>query len=57
MVIYIRLEWKLACMLGIYRKCDPTDGFLKYEFKNKLLVGATFFRVTSSVTWTQRYIS
>ena len=35
------------------RKCDPTVGFPKYEFNNKLLVGVTFFRVTSSVTRTQ----
>ena len=32
------------------RKCDPTVGFLKYELNNKLLVGVTFFRVTSSET-------
>ena len=48
---------KLACMLKTYRKCDPTVGFKKYEFNNKLLVCVTFFRVTSSVTWTQSYIS
>ena len=47
---------KLACMLKTYIKCDPTVGFSKYEFNNKLLVGVTFFRVTSSVTWTQSYI-
>ena len=57
MVNYIQLAWKLACMLRTYRTCDLTVGFLKYEFKNKLLVGVTFFRVTSSVTWTQIYIS
>ena len=56
-VNYHRLAWKLACMLRTYRKCDPTVGFLKYEFNNKLLVGVTFFRVTSNVTWTQPYIS
>ena len=55
MVNYTGLAWKLACMLGTCRKCDPTDGFSKYEF-NKLLVDVTFFRVTSSVT-NQRYIS
>ena len=38
-------------MLGTYRKCDPTDGFSKYEFNNNLLVDITFFEVTSSVTW------
>ena len=57
MVNYTRLAWKLACILRTYIKCDPTIGFSKYEFNNKLLVGVTFFRVTSSVTWTQRYIS
>ena len=57
MVNYTRFAWKLACMLKTNRKCDPMVGFSKYEFKNKLLVGVTFFRVTSSVTWTQRYIS
>ena len=48
MVNYIQL----ACMLRTYRKCDPTVGFSKYEFDNKLLASVTFFRVTSSVTWT-----
>ena len=47
---YIRLARKLACMLKTYRKCDPTVGFSKFEFNNKLLVCVTFFRVTSSVT-------
>ena len=44
------MAWKLACMLRTYIKCDPMVGFLKYEFKNKLLVGVTFFRVVPSVT-------
>ena len=57
MVNYIRLEWKLACMLRTYRKCDPTVGFSKYAFNNKLLGGVTFFRVISGVTWTQLFIS
>ena len=57
MTNYIRLAWKLACMLRTNRKCDPTVGFSKYEFNNKLLVGVTFFGVTSLVTWTQLYIS
>ena len=57
MVNYTQLVWKLACMLRTHRKCDPTVGLLKYEINNKLLVGVTFFRITSSVTWTQRYIS
>ena len=51
------MAWKLACMLRTYRKCDPTVGFSKYEFKNKLLVGVSFSRVTSIVTGTQPYIS
>ena len=51
------MEWKLACFVRTYGKCDPTVGFSKYEFKNKLLVGVTFSRVTSNVTWTQPYIS
>ena len=55
MVNYIKLAWKLACMLRIYRKYDTTVGFSKYKFNNKLLVGVIFFRVTSSVTWTQLY--
>ena len=50
MVNYIQLTWKLACMLGIYRTCNPTVGFSKYEFNNKLLDGVTFFRIMSSVT-------
>ena len=51
------MAWKLACMLRTYKKYDPTIVFSKYEFNNKLLVGVTFFRVISSVTWTQPYIS
>ena len=57
MVNYTRLAWKLACMLRTYGTCNPMVGFSKYEFNNKLLVGVTFFRVTSSLTWTQPYIS
>ena len=56
MINYIQLAWKLACMLRTNRTCDATVAFSKYEFNNKLLVGVTFFRVTSSVTWTQPYI-
>ena len=57
MVNYTWLAWKLACILRTYRTYNPTVGFLKYEFNNKLLVGVTFFRVTLDVTWTQPYIS
>ena len=31
-------------MLRTYRTCNPTVGFPKYEFNNKLLIGVTFFR-------------
>ena len=51
------MAWKLACMLRPYRKYNPTIGFSKYEFNNKLLGGITFFKVTLGVTWTQPYIS
>ena len=53
MVNYICLAWKLACILKTYRICNPTVGFLKYEFNNKLLGDATLLRVTLGVTWTQ----
>ena len=46
MVNYIQM----ACMLRTYRACNPTVGFSKYEFNNKLLGGVTSFRITSSVT-------
>ena len=57
MVNYIQLAWKLACVSRTYRTYNPTIGFPKYDFNNKLLDGVTFFRVTSGVTWTQPYIS
>ena len=57
MVNYTWLTWKLACMVRENRKCDPTVGFSKFEFNNKLLIDVTFFRVTWSVTRTQQYIS
>ena len=44
-------------MLRPYRTCNPTVGFLKYEFNNKFLGSVTFFRVTLDVTRTQPYIS
>ena len=31
-------------------KCNPTVGFAKYEFNNKLLGGVTVFRIMSGVT-------
>ena len=37
-------------MLRTYKTWDPTVRFSKYEFRNKLLVDVTFFRVTLSVT-------
>ena len=57
MVNYIRLAWKLACMLSLYRICNPTIGFPKYEFNNNLLGGVTFIWITSGVTWIEPYIS
>ena len=48
---------KIGCMLRTYRKCNPTVGFSKYEFNNKLLSGVPFFGVMSSITRTQPYIS
>ena len=45
-VNYIWFAWKLACMLRIYRICNSTIEFSKYEFNNKLLSGVTLFRVT-----------
>ena len=53
MVNYIRLVWKKACMLKTYRICNPTVGFLKYEFNNKLLGDVTLLKITLGVTWTQ----
>ena len=38
-------------MLRPYRTCNPTVGFSKYEFNNKLFGGVTFFKVTSGVTF------
>ena len=38
--------------IGMHVKTNPTVGFSKYEFNNKLLVDITFFRVTTRVTWT-----
>ena len=56
MVNYIRFAWKLACMLRPYRTYNPTVGFAKYEFNNKLLDDVTFFRVTSGISWIKPYI-
>ena len=53
MVSYIRLAWKLACMLKTYRTCNSTIGFSKYEFYNKLLGGVTLLRIIPDVTWIQ----
>ena len=40
-------------MLRIYRTCNSTIRFSKYEFYNKKLGGVILFRVTPGVTWTQ----
>ena len=53
MVNYIRLAWKLVCMLRTYKTCNSTVRFSKYEFNNKLLGGVTLLRVILGVTWTQ----
>ena len=57
MVNYIQLAGKLACLLRPYRKCNPTIGFSKYEFSNKLLGGVIFFRVMLGIIQTQPCIS
>ena len=44
-------------MLSLYRTYNPTVGFPKYEFNNKLLGGVTFFRVALGVTRTEPCIS
>ena len=52
MVNNIQLTLKLASMLRIYRTCNSTVGFSKYEFNNKLLNDITLLRVIPNVTWT-----
>ena len=37
----------------IYRTCNSTVKFLKYEFYNKLLCDVTLFRVILIIIWTQ----
>ena len=56
MVNYIWLAWKLTSMLRIYRICNSTIGFSKFEFNNKLLSCVTLLRIASDVSWTQLYI-
>ena len=51
------MAWKLACVLRSYRTCNPTIGFSKYEFNNKLLDSVTYFRIMLGVIWTQSYVS
>ena len=48
-VNYIRLAWKLACMLRTYKIRNSTVGFWKYESNNKLLSGVTLLKVTPDV--------
>ena len=52
MINYIKLAYKLACMLKIYRTCNSTVEFLKYEFNNKLLNDIILLKVILGVTWT-----
>ena len=37
----------IVIKIGMHGTCNPTVGFSKYVFNNKLLGGVTFFRVTS----------
>ena len=46
MVNNIWLAWKLACILRIYRTCNPTVRFPKYEVNKKLLGSVILLRVT-----------
>ena len=41
---------KIGMHVKKYRTYNPTVGFSKYEFNNKLLGGVTLFWVTSGVT-------
>ena len=50
MINYIRLAWKLACILRTYRTCNSTVRVSKYEFNNKLLGNVTLLKVTLNVT-------
>ena len=51
-MVYL-LTWKLAWIFKIYRTCNLTVRFSKYEFYNKLLSSVTLVRVTLGVCWTQ----
>ena len=53
MVNNIQLTWKLAWLLRVYKTCNSTVRFSKYEFHNKLLGGITLFRVILGITWIQ----
>ena len=53
---YIRLAWKLVCMLRAYRTCNSMVRFSKYKFNNKLLSSVTLLRVTPDITWNPPYI-
>ena len=47
------IDIQLTCMLRIYKTCNSTVRFLKYELYNKLLSGVILFRITLGITWTQ----
>ena len=53
MVNYIRLAWKLACMLKTYKTYNSTVRFSKYKFNNKLLSSVTLLKITLFIIWTQ----
>ena len=50
MINYIWLAWKLTSMLRIYKICNSTIKFSKYEFNNKLLSGVSLLSITLDVT-------
>ena len=53
MVNYIRLAWKLACMLKTYKTYNSTVRFSKYKFNNKLLSSVILLKITLFIIWTQ----
>ena len=44
---------QLAYKLKTYKTCNPTMGFSKYKFNNKLFSSVTLLQVTLGVTLTQ----
>ena len=46
------IDMKIGMYVKSIYKMWSNVRFSKFEYDNKLLVGVTFFKVTSSVTWT-----